>query len=296
MRFDAVFKGCLTVLGIAAIALVAAILDSPVDFTNEGGGAPTGSRSGSVDPIVTPEIPLSFQVMSLIVVAFLAGLVVLHFIDEPMENLVTVVGIVLGVALILGIYTLFSIVGNGPGFPAGDANSTSPGVATSNDGQGGNVTAATYVVTSLGAFFVILLGTMVFLRSRSGSSNEVVSDEANLDTDAPAAAVGAAAGRAATEIESVSKENLENEIYRAWREMVTLLPVESPQTTTPREFETAAVEAGIEHSDVSDLTDLFEAVRYGTLETTRAREERAIDTLRRIESTYAADDESEVDS
>jgi hypothetical protein len=38
--------------------------------------------------------------------------------------------------------------------------------------------------------------------------------------------------------------------------------------------------------DVRELTRLFERVRYGGESATAAREERAVQVLRRIESTY----------
>ncbi|MFC3958453.1 DUF4129 domain-containing protein [Halovivax cerinus] len=295
MRFDDAFKGGLTVLGIVAIALVAAILDASLDVPSETGGAPASQQSGPVDPVVVPEIPLFVQVLALVVVACLAGVVVLYIVDEPMESLLIVVGIVLGVALILGVYTLFSIVGTGPGLRAGGSEPTATGIASSTEGQGGNVTAATLFAASLGGFFVVFLGTLVYVRWRGGETDRAATDEPDLDTDAPAVAVGAAAGRAATQLETTSRRDLENTIYRAWQEMTSLLPVESPDTTTPREFEAAAVDVGLERSDVSDLTDLFEAVRYGSLESTPTREEQAIDILRRIESRYGADDGNEVD-
>ncbi|ELZ07056.1 hypothetical protein C479_15662 [Halovivax asiaticus JCM 14624] len=296
MRFDAVFKGSLTVLGIAAVALVAAILDSPVDLSGESGSGPVSTQSGAVDAIAIPEMPPFVQVLFLVVATLLAGLVVLHIIDEPMENLLTVVGVVLGATLILGIYTLFHVIGAGPGFPTEGTSWTGAELTGPTSNSGGNVNAATLVVTTLGGFFVVFVGLVLYLRSKGTPSNEVTANRSPLDGDVSAAAVGAAAGRAATQIESASQQDTENEIYRAWKEMTTLLPVESPQTTTPREFEAAAVEVGLERADVSDLTELFEAVRYGTEEVTHAREEQAIDILRRIESTYAVDDESEVDS
>ena len=78
-------------------------------------------------------------------------------------------------------------------------------------------------------------------------------------------------------------------MYRAWREMTGSLDVESPETTTPREFERAAVEAGMDRGDVTALTELFESVRYGGLEPTDEQERAAVETLRRVESDYGGD-------
>lgn len=79
---------------------------------------------------------------------------------------------------------------------------------------------------------------------------------------------------------------LENEVYRAWREMTDALDVDSPETATPGEFAAAAIEAGLDPRDVNDLTALFETVRYGDRPATTDRERRAIETLRRIERQY----------
>ena len=78
--------------------------------------------------------------------------------------------------------------------------------------------------------------------------------------------------------------DVDNEVYRAWRRMTASLDVDSPETTTPREFERAAIKAGMTRDDVGALTDLFEAVRYGDREPTEDAEHRAIETLRRIEA------------
>jgi len=99
----------------------------------------------------------------------------------------------------------------------------------------------------------------------------------------------AAAGRAADRIEDAA--DVDNEIYRAWVEMTDYIDVEHPESSTPGEFAAAAVEAGVDRDDVVELTDLFERVRYGREDATRAREERALAALRRIESQYGGDGE-----
>ncbi|MFT4891934.1 MAG: hypothetical protein ACI9YT_002871, partial [Halobacteriales archaeon] len=62
-----------------------------------------------------------------------------------------------------------------------------------------------------------------------------------------------------------------------------------PQSSTPGEFATEAIDAGMAPEDVNRLTELFEAVRYGGREPTEKRERTAIETLRRIEDQYADD-------
>lgn len=102
--------------------------------------------------------------------------------------------------------------------------------------------------------------------------------------DAQVEAVGRAAGAAADTIEA--DRAADNEVYRAWRRMTDALDVDAPETTTPGEFADAAVDAGMDADDVTELTALFEAVRYGGVEASEDRERRAVETLRRIETTY----------
>jgi len=99
------------------------------------------------------------------------------------------------------------------------------------------------------------------------------------------AAIGAAAGRAADRLERDG--DFENDVYRAWAEMTEPLSGEHPESSTPGEFAAAAVRAGVDPEDVDRLTDLFAQVRYGGAEPTAEREQRAVETLRRVEETYA---------
>lgn len=113
-------------------------------------------------------------------------------------------------------------------------------------------------------------------------------DEDTAEESADVAAIGRSAGRAADRLEYGGE--FENEIYRAWAEMTEHLAVDSPVSSTPTEFATTAVEAGMDSGDVDRLTTLFEEVRYGDAAATEEREAAAVETLRRIESAYAGDD------
>ena len=97
--------------------------------------------------------------------------------------------------------------------------------------------------------------------------------------------LGAVAGTAVAEFES--DVPLENAVYRAWAAMTRTLDIENPTTATPAEFEEAALRAGLDRENVSELTALFEEVRYGTAPPTAEREERARAALRRIEQRHA---------
>lgn len=103
--------------------------------------------------------------------------------------------------------------------------------------------------------------------------------------------LGQTAGEAADRIDESG--NADNEVYRAWREMTEHLDVDRPESSTPGEFATAAVAAGMERSDVTELTDVFEEVRYGGLPATTEAEERALAALRGIEHSYAETEEGE---
>jgi len=93
-----------------------------------------------------------------------------------------------------------------------------------------------------------------------------------------------AAGRAADRIKE-SNVAVDNAVYRAWLEMTGLLDLENPESTPPRDFAEAAIDIGLSRDDVTELTELFNEVRYGGKEA-RAREDRAIGVLRNIERTY----------
>ena len=75
----------------------------------------------------------------------------------------------------------------------------------------------------------------------------------------------------------------DNDVYRAWRAMVSELDVTYGETTTPREFAREAVEAGTDSAAIERLTDLFDRVRYGAVEPTEERERAARDALAAVE-------------
>jgi len=75
----------------------------------------------------------------------------------------------------------------------------------------------------------------------------------------------------------------DNEVYRAWRAMVTELDVPYGETTTPREFAREAIAAGADSEPIERLTDLFDRVRYGDAAPTAERERAARDALAAIE-------------
>ena len=121
------------------------------------------------------------------------------------------------------------------------------------------------------------------VRSALGLAADAVVDEGDGDLDA----VGRVAGDAVDRIEDAPTATAaDNAIYRAWREMVALLDAPDPQSGTPRQFATAAVDAGMDSDDVAVLTRAFEEVRYGGAELSDERRERAVAALGRIEAEH----------
>lgn len=135
---------------------------------------------------------------------------------------------------------------------------------------------------------VVLLGAIALLFISSGG-NDPEPDPGEVEPDdTDVRAVGRAAGEAADRIESAT--DVDNEVYRAWREMTDHLDVANPASSTPAEFAAAAVDAGMAREDVDRLTSLFEEVRYGGESPTEEREREAVEALRRIEREYAGGD------
>lgn len=178
--------------------------------------------------------------------------------------------------------------------PAANGTNRTPG-----EPGGGSLGSAAETATSqpsvlLAVVLVVLLLVAVILLYVASADDLV---DAQLDEEPPdaddeetdIAALGRVAGEAADRIEG--DEEFGNEVYRAWTEMTEHLAVEHPESSTPAEFATAAVDAGMAPDDVRELTDLFEEVRYGDRAVTEERERRAADALRRIEESYAEAEE-----
>lgn len=168
------------------------------------------------------------------------------------------------------------------------------GNASSGSTGGGSIpTAIPSFALALGVLAIVVL--LVFLRVTGDDPAEEAEAEPAPEPEVSLARVGASAGRAADRIED--EATLENEIFRAWREMTDLLDLPRPASTTPREFADSATAAGMEPDHVEELTRLFEESRYGGIEPTADREERALEILRRIESAYAeSSDTAEFDA
>ena len=184
--------------------------------------------------------------------------------------------------------------------PAPPASTATPSEAATNatggaEGGSGGLGGGTEALSSpsllvalfvLVALLVVVVAVLSVGSDRGGATEEPPEEEP--PEEDPAEAVGRVAGSAADRIDAADVD-AENEVYRAWTRMTAALDVDSPETTTPRGFQRAAVEAGMDRSDVAALTELFESVRYGGLDPTDEQERAAVETLRRIEAGYGGD-------
>lgn len=303
LRRTALLRIAAGLIGIVAIAMAAATLPETVEFGGTGSsGWGTGDGSGSgpepvepEDPATTGSIPafLEYLVFALVV---LVGLVLAWYLVFHRRKLAKLLALTLflGTFFVALAWILFEYADPrllaelmGAVEPPAESNETGGGGAPGENGGDVRPMPVEALVVLLAVLTAIFSGAIVLSgREHSpddlGDRSTVVEDETS--------ALGAAAGRAADRIESTDDTtSVDNEVYRAWLEMTGHLEVDRPETSTPGEFTTAAVDAGLSREDVEELTRLFEAVRYGGTETTPEMERRAVTILRRIESTYADD-------
>lgn len=294
------------VVGIVAIAFAAATIDNPIETGGDGGLGDEGEGGGqpanqpTEGPISAVEVPAFLEYLLFLALVILAVVVVWYLINHRRRAVkliaVFLVIALVGLAAVYGLSALDLQLGGGepPEQPPPPPENESSGEPGTGDGD---ATVETNplgsILLAIGAVAAIFVGALVLSRRETGPPD---GEGAMADDDAEseqATAVAGAAGRAAERIESGESEDVDNEVYRAWRDMTRLLDVEHPESLTPGEFAEGAVEAGIAREDVTGLTRLFEDVRYGHRETTDVEERRAVEILRRIESEYGDDGESD---
>jgi|APHM01.1.fsa_nt_gi hypothetical protein len=286
------------------------MLGSTID-TNSGGGlgsnaggfedgsGTVGSSSGDSNALIPvpsgspPQLDIGpcYQsttdgtILALLLGTYLLVGIGLASVHNRVLGLVVVLVLVAGTAVGIGLLTL----GCSPeqdNNAAATMNNTGFGQDPPDSGGGaGESSSPAPPSLLLVALLVIgLAGTIGVLYAVDSTDTSTDQSDADVTTDADRAAIGRAAGRAADELDPT--EATENAVYRAWDEMTAELPVDSPASSTPSEFATAAVEAGMERENVADLTALFRQVRYGDADPTPGREQRARAALRRIEASY----------
>lgn len=195
---------------------------------------------------------------------------------------VTVLGLALLLVLFYGLQSLNTsseqkgVIGDELSFPSG---------ASAGDVVAPVMNHSTILFALLAV--AVIVASVLLVRSTGDSPLLDPSSDASNASDESrtpeAAGIGAAAGRAADTLETDASRS--NAIYHAWQEMTTHLDLQR-ETSTPGEFAAAAVAAGMARDDVNELTELFEATRYGNIDASEERERRALAVLRRIEREY----------
>lgn len=279
------------VIGVAAASLGRTRTSSGQVGDGEGSpGLPSGPDVVVRDVGPSPELLwfLSALLVALAVI-FLIGVVL--FPRRAFRQ--TLLGIAMAAALAGAWWLLMQFMEPGSvpeedeGAPRfGEGNGGTPGMGDGAGEAGGTVLDPGILGVLLVAF--LGLGVLGVLLHRSRSGDERGPSETDEET---LSAIGHSAGRAADRIDERDAA-LDNEVYRAWKEMTAHLDLETPDTRTPGEFRAAALSAGMARADVDALTELFREVRYGGARPTEEREGAATDALRRIEDRYADEEGS----
>lgn len=286
--------------GVLALAVAGATIEDLRSETDGDGPAGGEGSGGLPEPDgAMPEqdiVSLVPPELVILILATLLGIVfAIYVLREWREALPH---LLLGIAVIVALMVLFHLIPWDPDFTPIQEEFDYDEIAAGDETEGGGGGSESPPVIGewfpmfllLGGFAVLVVAVTV-LASRDGSAEPASATEDPAPSRPDRSAdIGAAAGRAADRLEA--EEGLENEVYRAWVEMVELLEVGDPQSATPRGFAREATRAGVEPDDVADLTELFEEVRYGDRPPTEEREREAVELLRRIEDRYAAGDDA----
>jgi hypothetical protein len=306
-------------LCVLAVSLAASTLVDPQSPTGAGPEIGGDFQSGSNDPggdgdndseaMEQPQggAPLRFGAACVPILTspgvLVGGAVLLAgagWVLKRRENFAYAFAVVFPVTLFLAVpYMLLTDCGSGETrSPTGGAllpelqNNASGGgdVGGKAGGQAAEQLLSPTVLVGLLVVVAVLFAVLAYRASGDDDADDdpqPVAEVADPEDRDALAAVGTAAGEAADRIEDAS--DVDNEVYRAWRDMTDHVDVPDPETSTPREFATAARDAGMDGAHVEALTDVFREVRYGGAEATADREERAVDALRAIEDRYATE-------
>lgn len=312
MQRDTAVRAFLALLAVLALALAAATLNTAT--VSQGGGgfgssdgpeSNVGSGSGglfgddragqrTVVQMNPPCFPFLTSPLAMLAI-FLGFLALFAFLWRRTQSAV-LGGLVTGVfAVPFGfVYLLLTACQVGGGrtrIQIGFGSAPNGSFVPTGGGLAGGAESGQAVSTptlALGALLVVaLVGSVVLLFVSTGDREPSEESSPDSDPETDVAAIGRVAGEAADRIERDA--DADNEVFRAWVEMTELLDVSHPRSSTPGEFAAAAVDAGLAREDVTELTRLFEDVRYGGADATENREARAVAALRRIEAAYADD-------
>ncbi len=282
-------------LAVLALAAAAATLDTavvPESSNGEGsGGTPGAIPPPESGPSPGQSLPIPTDILAMVLVIVVAIVIVLAIVQWRDTIPFVLAGTILVVLFFLVMYVLLYFY-DGPGLEGAPGGFNGSMFGTPGEGGEESVDTPETSLPPIAIFLVAglaIVGIVAALVSVRSSEQAATSEEDESDEGPRAAALGRAAGRAADRLEE--EAGAANEVYRAWREMTTLLDVEHPDTSTPGEFARAATRAGLGREDVAELTRLFEDVRYGDTKPSEELEARSIELFRRIEDRYAEADE-----
>ena len=314
MKRDALVAVAVALLALVALGVAAGTLNTAVEtgsggFGGGGGDAPSVgedggdpgilSSSGEAGEFSASGLCFPFLREPPAVIALLAGLGLLAgitYVDTASPFASVAVAGVMGAPIGILFWVLSTCrsvaqsvsVSLGIG---GNRTGILPGGAAGGGGFGGGEGAASapQILFALVVVVAVIASVAALLLAggddegdgaAGGDPEDAAEEPPDLD------AIGRTAGEAADRIES---SDADNEVYRAWRDMTDVLDVDRPASSTPAEFATAAVDAGVDEEPVTALTEVFERVRYGGEDATDDRERRAVEALRQIEERHGGD-------
>lgn len=305
MTRDRIGPALVALLALVSLSLAATALDESATAGGSGlgpgesdGQLGGGSGSPPPDPPPVADLPaLSPELAALIVagVVLAVGYVLYRTIREYgvrdlLVSAVVFTAIVLVAALVVAnLGPLGQTIGGSgtnatPGASAGGGSALGP--AEQQDPTNTTVPTAVLALLAIG---VVGVGLFV-LRTTDASVDPAPADDEGTDA-AQRAAVADAAAAAADDL--AAGADFDNAVYRAWQEMTAALDVTNPETSTPGEFAAAAVEAGFDREAVTDLTQVFEEVRYGGQPAAGDRERRAEAALRTLQHAVDTTEDAE---
>lgn len=285
---------------VFGVALVCALTlaTAAASIASESAGSFAGSPTIDVESGLLGDLlgalqfdggPITSVLNVLIYLPGLAGLAVIGYGITNYLGLPEAAGAVVMVVLGLLAMALFPMGRVSQDFlneiegAGGDLSPTVESVASSGP-------EITVLLTPLaGLLLLVGLGVAASVLTRGDGPEDPSTEPTELKGMRELQGVGAAAGHAAEEL--VAADSFENAVYEAWIRMTRSLSVDDPETTTPGEFADVAVAAGLDPEDVTELTRLFEVVRYGQTPVTDERREQARAALERIEATAGGADE-----
>jgi hypothetical protein len=149
------------------------------------------------------------------------------------------------------------------------------------------------IAVAAGALAVVLLGLIAVLVLRWMAVRDALrkpSPDAPIDAEEEQRVIAGQAGETARRIRSGGP--LRGEVIRCYQEMDRLLSKHRrlrPTYLTPREFEEALQQLGIQSAHIEQLTRLFELVRYGERDD-ESLAQQALACLDRLHATYGREE------